>query len=179
MLRQAAREVDAPDNPYQAIVSVLMLREGWDVQNVAVIIPLRAYSAQAEILPEQTLGRGLRRMWPVASGDVGEQVIVIEHEAFRQFWDQEIQEEGLDLEWVPVDRLTPVIKTVLVDESKLDYDIRIPILTPALKRESPDLRQIDLASLTRPPPPSPSRDRRGHHPVHGARYGDPRGGRPR
>ena len=59
--REAARKVDSNDNPYAAIVSVLMLRGGWDVKNVVVIVPLRAYSAKANILPEQTLGRGLRR----------------------------------------------------------------------------------------------------------------------
>ena len=95
VLREAARRVDEPDNPYRAIVSVLMLREGWDVRNVTVIVPLRAYSAKSQILPEQTLGRGLRRMWPVATGDVREEVIVIEHEAFRDFWDRELEEEGL------------------------------------------------------------------------------------
>ena len=87
-LREAARLVDDPKTPYRAIVSVLMLREGWDVKNVTVIVPLRPYSAKAQILPEQTLGRGLRRMWPVASGEVNEQVIVIEHQAFRQFMGQ-------------------------------------------------------------------------------------------
>ncbi|WP_202796703.1 hypothetical protein [Methylibium petroleiphilum] len=47
----------------QDIVSVLMLKEGWDVRNVSVIVGLRAYTAQSNILPEQTLGRGLRRMY--------------------------------------------------------------------------------------------------------------------
>jgi type III restriction enzyme len=145
-LREAARKVDEADNPYSAIVSVLMLREGWDVQNVSVIVPLRAYSARAQILPEQTLGRGLRRMWPVASGEVLEQLIVIEHEAFCQFWDNELMEEGLEIQRVPVDRLRPEIKTVLVDESKLEFDIEIPRLTPALTTRVPS---------------------RGPHPVHG------------
>ena len=146
-LREAARRVDEPDNPYRAIVSVLMLREGWDVRNVSVIVPLRAYSAKAQILPEQTLGRGLRRMWPVAAGDVREQVIVIEHESFRQFWDRELKEEGLDVERVPVEQLRPDIHTVLVDRSKLEYDIGIPRLTSALAVALPDLRAIDPLRL--------------------------------
>ena len=146
-LREAARKVDEADNPYRAIVSVLMLREGWDVRNVSVIVPLRAYSAKAQILPEQTLGRGLRRMWPVASGEVLEQLIVIEHEAFRQFWDNELKEEGLEIQRVPIDRLRPEVKTVLVDESKLQYDIEIPKLTPALTMVVPDLTEIDVLGL--------------------------------
>jgi type III restriction enzyme len=40
-----------------------MLKEGWDVRNVTTIVGLRAYAAQSNILPEQTLGRGLRRMY--------------------------------------------------------------------------------------------------------------------
>jgi len=58
--RKLAREVDAPENPVNAIVSVLMLREGWDVQNVTVVVGVRPYSSKANILPEQTIGRGLR-----------------------------------------------------------------------------------------------------------------------
>jgi len=147
VLREASRRVDQPDTPYRAIVSVLMLREGWDVRNVSVIVPLRAYSAKAQILPEQTLGRGLRRMWPVASGDDREQVIVIEHEAFRDFWDKELQEEGLEIEKIPVKSLRPEVKTVLVDRSKLEFDIEIPVLTPSLTVEVPDLDAIDIRQL--------------------------------
>lgn len=147
MLREASRKVDEPGNPYRAIVSVLMLREGWDVRNVTTIVPLRAYSANSQILPEQTLGRGLRRMWPVANGDLREEVIVIEHEAFRSFWDRELHEEGFAIERVPVERVRPTIQTVLVDKSKLDYEIEIPRLPPALAVTVPDLDQIDLQQL--------------------------------
>ena len=61
--RRAAREVDLDTSPVNAIVSVLMLREGWDVQNVTVIVGLRPFAAKANILPEQTLGRALRLMF--------------------------------------------------------------------------------------------------------------------
>ena len=40
-----------------------MLREGWDVQNVTVVVGLRPYTAKANILPEQAIGRGLRLMF--------------------------------------------------------------------------------------------------------------------
>ena len=147
VLREAARRVDAPDNPYRAIVSVLMLREGWDVRNVTTIVPLRAYSASSQILPEQTLGRGLRRMWPVAAGDLREEVIVIEHEAFREFWDRELQDEGFEIERIPVAKVRPTIRTVVVDKSKLDYEIEVPRLTPALVVAVPDLSQVDVDRL--------------------------------
>jgi len=146
-LREASRKVDAPDTPYRAIVSVLMLREGWDVRNVCVIVPLRAYSAKAQILPEQTLGRGLRRMWPVASGEVNEQVIVIEHESFRDFWDRELKEEGLDIKRLPVADVHPPIETILVDPEKLEYDIDVPVLTPAIVLRVPDFGALDVSAL--------------------------------
>jgi len=53
--RKLARDVDHDKNPVNAIVSVLMLREGWDVQNVTVVVGLRPYTAKANILPEQTI----------------------------------------------------------------------------------------------------------------------------
>ena len=59
-----------------------MLKEGWDVKNVTTIVGLRAYSAKSNILPEQTLGRGLRRMY---AGAVNETVSVVGTDAFMEF----------------------------------------------------------------------------------------------
>ena len=44
----------------------MMLREGWDVRNVTVVLGLRPFTAKAEILPEQVIGRGLRLMTQVS-----------------------------------------------------------------------------------------------------------------
>ena len=146
-LREASRRVDEPHSPYKAIVSVLMLREGWDVRNVCVIVPLRKYSAKSEILPEQTMGRGLRRMWPVASGNVAEQLIIIEHEAFNRLWKREMAEEDLDIEIVPVDQVKFGMETVVVDQDKLEFDIEIPVLTPGMVVQTPDWDQFDIHEL--------------------------------
>ena len=59
-----------------------MLREGWDVRNVTTIVPLRPLTAKSKILPEQTLGRGLRRMTPPGEESVAETVTVVEHKSF-------------------------------------------------------------------------------------------------
>jgi len=59
-LKQKVFNIDGLENP-KVIISVLMLREGFDVSNICVIVPLR--SSQAPILLEQTIGRGLRLMW--------------------------------------------------------------------------------------------------------------------
>ncbi len=61
-VRREIQQVDSPDSPYTAIVSVMMLKEGWDVRNVKVIVPLRPCDSRQ--LTEQLLGRGLRRMFP-------------------------------------------------------------------------------------------------------------------
>lgn len=50
--------LEEPDSPYRIVISVGMLKEGWDVKNVYVIASMRA--SVSEILTEQTLGRGLR-----------------------------------------------------------------------------------------------------------------------
>lgn len=54
----ALEGLEEPDNPYRIVISVGMLKEGWDVKNVYVIASLRA--SVSDILTEQTLGRGLR-----------------------------------------------------------------------------------------------------------------------
>jgi type III restriction enzyme len=46
-----------------AIVSTMMLNEGWDVRNVNVIVGLRSYTSKRKVLPEQVIGRGLRKMF--------------------------------------------------------------------------------------------------------------------
>ena len=50
--------LESPDNEIEIVVHVNMLKEGWDVNNLYTIVPLRA--ADAAVLIEQTIGRGLR-----------------------------------------------------------------------------------------------------------------------
>ena len=93
-LRKLANDIDARDNPFKAIVSVMMLKEGWDVRNVTTIVGLRPYAAKSNILPEQTLGRSLRKRYP---GGVTEYVSVVGTDAFMAFVES-IQAEGVVLE---------------------------------------------------------------------------------
>jgi predicted RecA/RadA family phage recombinase len=91
-----------------------MLREGFDVNNICVIVPLR--SSEAPILLEQIIGRGLRLMWrePVYQSTKEEDrkrvlglhsqpktyldmLSIIEHPAFIRFYD-ELLEGGLAVE---------------------------------------------------------------------------------
>jgi type III restriction enzyme len=70
ILRNQANTIDSPDSPIKVVVSVLILREGWDVRNVTIVLGLRPGTAKANILPEQAVGRGLRLMPRVAGTQV-------------------------------------------------------------------------------------------------------------
>ncbi len=145
--RRWAREVDRDDNPYAAIVSVLMLREGWDVRNVSVVVPLRAYTAKSQILPEQTLGRGLRRMTPPGSG-VDETVVVIEHEAFRNLWDSVLEDPEYEgIERRKADEVEPQAQVITVEPERLGYDIAIPQLPRVLTRTAEGLSRLRVEDL--------------------------------
>jgi type III restriction enzyme len=133
-LRKLSRELDSNASPYFCIVSVLMLREGWDVRNVTTIVPLRPYSSKANILPEQTLGRGLRRMTP--PGQANELVTVVEHPAFASLYQQELAQEGLPLEIVELDRIPATTVSIFPDEAHKDVNslnIQIPTLSAGFR----------------------------------------------
>lgn len=133
--RKAAREVDSPASPVNAIVSVLMLREGWDVQSVTVIIGLRPFVAKANILPEQALGRGLRLMFRGQGTGYQERVDVIGTTKFMELVDQLEKDEDIKLEQFELGKDRLVIQTIAPDPAKLDKDIEIPTLTPILVRK--------------------------------------------
>lgn len=131
-LRKLSRELDEDTSPYRCIVSVLMLREGWDVRNVTTIVPLRPYSSKANILPEQTLGRGLRRM--TLPGQAAEVVTVVEHSAFTSLYKDELAQEGLPIEVVDVDKVPRTTVSIFPDAEHKDLqglDLQIPRLTAA------------------------------------------------
>jgi type III restriction enzyme len=129
-LRKLSRELDSNTSPYNCIVSVLMLREGWDVRNVTTVVPLRPFSSKANILPEQTLGRGLRRMTP--PGQANEIVTVIEHPAFASLYANELAQEGLPIEIVDIDRVPATTVSIYPDEAHKnlkELEIEVPRLS--------------------------------------------------
>jgi type III restriction enzyme len=146
--RRAAREVDGPDSPIRCIVSVLMLREGWDVRNVCVVVTLRSLTAAAKILPEQALGRGLRRMTPVGSG-YDERVVVIEHDAFRDLWSTEL-DGGLVVEREAAERIEPGAVTIFPDEGRKRFDIALPQLTRTIARADSPLAKLTPEDVADP-----------------------------
>ena len=119
----------------------MMLKEGWDVKNVTTIVGLRAFGGGkgSNILPEQTLGRGLRRMY--RDQDISEFVSVVGTEAFMDFVES-IKNEGVELDRKEMGAGTkpksPLVVEVDQDNTKKDIDkldIKIHILTPRIHRE--------------------------------------------
>ena len=153
ILRKQSNEIDTWKSPFKAIVSVLMLKEGWDVRNVTVIVGLRAFAAKSNILPEQTLGRGLRRMY--FGSDQRETVSVMGTPAFMEFVES-IQHEGVTFERVPMggaggrerqDSLVVEVDTESPDKDIDALDIALPRLTRRFNREFKDLAELDPASF--------------------------------
>ncbi|HEX3694029.1 MAG TPA: S24 family peptidase [Polyangia bacterium] len=146
-------------NPYNVVVSVMMLKEGWDVRNVKVIVPLRPCDSRT--LTEQTLGRGLRKMHPPILDEEGgafmktEELYVIEHPSFKAILDQIqdiIEERSSDeiehaREYVPILQKADLserqahgvrlvrfegLREVVPDWRKTFDSARIPALSPQL-----------------------------------------------
>ena len=153
-LRKEANNIDTWKSPHKAIVSVLMLKEGWDVRNVTTIVGLRAFAAPSNILPEQTLGRGLRRMY--FGSDMPETVSVMGTPAFMEFVES-IQSEGVTFEHVPMgpgtgrkDSLIVEVDTQNADKDIAALDIELPRLTRRFNREYKDLDALDPAKFGNP-----------------------------
>ena len=151
-LRKQSNEIDSWESPYKVIVSVMMLKEGWDVKNVTTIVGLRPYASDSKILPEQTLGRGLRRMY-FGRDDIDEYVSVIGTPAFMDFVES-IKGEGVLLEkrlmGAGSKPISPMVIEVDKENEKKDIaklDIEIPVMTPRIQREYKNLGQLDVSKF--------------------------------
>jgi len=152
LLRKQSNEIDSWESPYKAIVSVMMLKEGWDVKNVTTIVGLRPYASDSKILPEQTLGRGLRRMY-FGRDDIDEYVSVIGTPAFMDFVES-IKGEGVLLEkrlmGSGTKPISPMVIEVDKENDKKDIeklDIEIPVLTARIQREYKNLADLDVSGF--------------------------------
>ena len=75
-------DVENPDNPVEIVIHVNMLKEGWDVNNLYTIVPLR--TAASKILREQMVGRGLRLPYGERTGDRDvDAVMLTAHDKFN------------------------------------------------------------------------------------------------
>ena len=79
--------VESPEEPTEIVVHVNMLKEGWDVTNLYTIVPLRA--ANARILIEQSIGRGLRLPYGKRTGiTVVDRLSIVAHDRFQEIIDE-------------------------------------------------------------------------------------------
>ncbi|MBK9439874.1 MAG: DEAD/DEAH box helicase family protein [Comamonadaceae bacterium] len=151
----------------KVIVSVLMLREGFDVNNICVIVPLR--SSQAQILLEQTIGRGLRLMWrdddtgeyadlkrenrePINAGQEPGSLLdvlsIVEHPAFQSFYEELIREglAGTTGDEMDNTSATGDVMAAELREGFAAFDFGIPFIL----QETDELRDhqaLDVAAL--------------------------------
>ena len=142
--RQVARDIDSADSGIKAIVSVMMLREGWDVRNVTVVLGLRPFTAKAEILPEQVIGRGLRLMTQI-SPDRTQTLEVLGTRNLLNVLRTQLEAEGVGIVSTPDAPPLPIIIEPV--KERLQYDIAIPITKPTLTHDFRNLAQLDVNSL--------------------------------
>jgi len=151
--RSVARDVDDGKSPVNCIVSVVMLREGWGVQSVTVIVGLRPYTSKAAILPEQTVGRGLRLMFREDRNGYVERVDVIGNRKFIEFVEQLEREEDLQLDQFEIGKDKVSIVVIEPVEEKRDMDIRLPQLSPILERKkslADEIAGLDVLAFSCP-----------------------------
>ena len=138
---QLLLEVEQSDNPVEIVIHVDKLKEGWDVNNLYTIIPLR--TAASKILREQMVGRGLRLPYGECTGDPDvDSVMLTAHDKFREILEEaqkgdsifkagnvikveEIEPEeviepqlALDLEEEPDEVLNSVYETIGIERSE-------------------------------------------------------------
>jgi len=150
--REFAKTIDDPDprkNPYEAIVSTMMLNEGWDVRNVNVIVGLRSYTSQRKVLPEQVIGRGLRKMFPEEDANIEKSINVLEvigPPGLMNVLEDLESQEGIKFGDFDTDTLINLI-TIFVDENKMDKDIEIPILSPRIIIREFQLDEVEIDKM--------------------------------
>ncbi|MBI4240255.1 MAG: DEAD/DEAH box helicase family protein, partial [Candidatus Rokubacteria bacterium] len=142
--REVARDIDKAESKIKAIVSVMMLREGWDVRNVTVVLGLRPFTAKAEILPEQVIGRGLRLMTRV-SPDRTQTLEVLGTRNLLNVVRDQLEAEGVGVASTSADPPPPVV--IAPVQERLSYDIAIPITKPRLVHDIRKLSDVNVEDL--------------------------------
>jgi type III restriction enzyme len=111
-------KVEDPDSPVRIIISVGMLKEGWDVKNVYVIASMR--SSVSDILTEQTLGRGMRLPFGEYTGiEILDTLEVVAHERYEDLLRKRgvLNEAFVDYRTRAALRVNAQGQTVVVTES--------------------------------------------------------------
>ncbi|HXH19729.1 MAG TPA: hypothetical protein VNJ07_11670 [Chitinophagales bacterium] len=116
-----------------------------------VVVGLRPYTAKANILREQTIGRGLRLMFRNHHSSYTERVDIIGNKAFIEFVEDLEKLEDLKFETFQIGKDKLNIITVQPEESKKEFDMGIPVISPLLSRKkslAEEISAIDVMSST-------------------------------
>jgi type III restriction enzyme len=107
-------KVEHPEEPTEIVVHVNMLKEGWDVTNLYTIVPLRA--ANARILIEQSIGRGLRLPYGKRTGVTAvDRLNIVAHDRFQEIIDEANRSDSpIRLQAVVIDPADIAERTVTV-----------------------------------------------------------------
>ncbi len=167
--RKRLDKIDVDDDPLRVVISVLMLREGFDKNNICVVVVLRA--TEADLLLEQIVGRGLRLMFPAysypalqdAKRDAYSEIrrnktpsnsldflFIVEHPRFRAFYES-LKNEGYIIGGGDTSGTTATGDIISVDaitDRIKEYDITWPIQVFDEGR-MPELSQIEIDRLPR------------------------------
>lgn len=156
--RQKASELGKQQKaakPYKAVVSVLMLREGWDVPEVGVILLLRKFSSR--VYGQQVIGRGLRRVRVKGVNPEEPQICaVVDHPKLEHHWLWEIfnakkrQNVGIDDSFDETEDLPPPPPKQELSNPDLVVDV------PPVDLSVFDDGSFDLGDFS--PPPQPIQD---------------------
>ena len=132
--------VESTEEPTEIVIHVNMLKEGWDVTNLYTIVPLRA--ANARILIEQSIGRGLRLPYGKKTG-VGpvDRLNIVAHDRFQEIIDEADRSDSvLKLKQLIIDPEKDFQKkTTVVSTSALEQKLGLakPAARPGVPGESP------------------------------------------
>ncbi|MBK6507266.1 MAG: hypothetical protein IPG02_16825 [Ignavibacteria bacterium] len=129
ILREEARDVDNPKNKVKVIVSVLMLREGWDVQNVTIVLGLRAFDSA--ILPDRPSAEVCGNKG-ISALTERKQLEVIGNEKFEKIV------RMLELEGVGVNttKTPPPLPITIAPEKKRGYNMILKFQPPIFLQSS-------------------------------------------
>lgn len=119
--------LESPDNEIEIVIHVNMLKEGWDVTNLYTIVPLRA--ANASILIEQTIGRGLRLPYngKRTGVDKVDKLTVLAHDNFNKVIQEAKNPDSVlnKLTYIELDEDDLKTESIIVtSETKINAEIR-------------------------------------------------------
>src|SRR5262249_11871675 len=105
---------------------------------------LRPFTAKAEILPEQVIGRGLRLMTEISPDRTQTLEVLGTRKLLKTVRDQ-LEADGVGVASTKADPPAPVIIEPV--RERVSYDIALPITKPSLIHDIRKLRELDVSTL--------------------------------